>query len=104
MGWIKFTNLTNSSDVTEMSWSMERIARIFVADSTTVKIYFDEPAFNNRSVTSGYIKITTPANQSDEFHSELINYIVQASRHNTLDPLVTINTSVVTTIEFVGPL
>lgn len=105
MGWIKFTGISAlEGQPIEASWPIERLDRIWVMDATVLYIFFDEPYANNRSTTSGYIKITTPSGKTDELHSELINYVVQANRNNTIDPQITINTSFanVSSIEFVS--
>ena len=81
-GWVKFTGIT-SVPFSELSFPFERIGRIGVVNTTTVYIYFDEPAYNNRATVSGYIKLTTAANKSDEVHTALIDLISTATVTST---------------------
>ena len=115
-GWIKFTGITGSV-FTEISFPFDRIGRIGVVDTTTVYIYADEPAYNNRSTVSGHIKLTTAANKSDEVHTAIITYLSTSTVTSTAGILpvlgdtiqqmksITITTSMtdVTTIEWVAP-
>tara|TARA_R110001583_G_scaffold128208_2_gene279997 strand:- start:883 stop:1224 length:342 start_codon:yes stop_codon:yes gene_type:complete len=107
-GLIKFTGVTGSASVapTETSWSIERISTIWVINTTTLHIYFNQVSFTNlRDSTSGYIKIVTPSNKSDELHTEITNLISTSASNYFLEEqqIITINTSMadVNSIEWI---